>query len=174
MCVGSVQVSVNIGFSQTHCHKQKKRNYWSIKASTQAGLCISPEYKTEERKYMYTGTIKCYFSSLVFHWLDLRQQVLEVGLACSCPMKSSGAGAGAKSLSRDNNILRESSWPWPSLSGYNNLHERRGVRTREVWRRNPRRCQGASPLRLKWYLTGGPGRSSSPSASGANDTVRST
>lgn len=43
MCVGSVQVSVNIGFSQTHCHEQKKRNYWSIKALTQAALCISPE-----------------------------------------------------------------------------------------------------------------------------------
>lgn len=91
--------------------------------------------RVENRKEenMYTGTVKCYSSSVGFHWLDLRLEKLEPGLAFSCSMKYGGGvkvGPGALPLS--NYIIRESSWPWPRLSGYNDLHDRKEVRTQEV------------------------------------------
>jgi len=82
---------------------------------------------------MYTSTVKCYSSSLVFHWLDLRQEKQGPGLVFSCSMKYGGRlmlGPGA--LPTSDNILGESSWPWPRLLGYNSIHERRDVRTQEV------------------------------------------
>ncbi len=49
-----------------------------------------------------------------------------------------GAGLelGPGALTLPDNILRESSWPWPRSLGSNNLHERRDVRTQEVWGRH--------------------------------------
>lgn len=51
---------------------------------------------------MYTSTVKCYSSSLVFHWLDLRQEKQGPGLAFSCSMKYGGRlvlGPGALPVS---------------------------------------------------------------------------
>lgn len=86
---------------------------------------------------MYTDTVKCYSSSLVFHWLDLGREKLGPGLALSCCMKYGEWWGGVLELGPGalpllENILRESSWPWPRLLGSNNLHERRDVRTQEA------------------------------------------
>lgn len=43
-----------------------------------------------KEKNMYTGTVKCYSSSVVFHWLDMRLEKLEPKLAFSCFMKYRG------------------------------------------------------------------------------------
>lgn len=75
---------------------------------------------------MYTGTVKCYSSSLVLARSGARKIETTTGLLLLRYVQG-GLVLGPGAL-----ILEESSRPWPRLLGYNNLHERREVRTQEV------------------------------------------
>ena len=135
--------------------------------------CAFHQSRKQNRENMYTGTVKCYSSSLV--WARSRARTnLAPGLALSCSITYRGLVLGQGLCPCQRTSWGKALGHGPGYLGYKNWHEIREVRTQEVWRRHPGRCQGVSPLRLKKYLTGGPGRSSSPSASGAKDTVRST